>query len=151
MLRMGNGGVEPSLVDAREHRFQLGVVVTMTLALTAVRKPQLVAALAVATAVPVLPWVFRRCVAPRLRDPARVEDSRLPAFARVAGGVGLLAAAGRAAVAPSRVSDAALLAAGGVCLYGSATGYCLPCNVLLILEKARVVSLDPPLVCSLRF
>lgn len=150
MLRMGNGGVELNLVDVREHRFQLGVVGILVLVLTSVRKPKLVAALAVVTAFPVLPAVFRRYVAPRLPPASGVEDGRLPAFARVAGGVGLMASAGLAAVAPSRVSFAVLFAAGGVCIYGGATGYCVPCNVLLTLEKAGVVSLDPPLVCAVR-
>lgn len=150
MLRMGSGGNEPNLVDVREHRFQLGVVGMLVLVLTLVRKPKLVAALAVVTAFPVLPAVFRRYVAARLQPPSRVEDDRLPAFARVAGGAGLMTAAGLAAMAPSKVSFAALVAAGGLCVYGAATGYCVPCKVLLTLERTGVVSLDPPLVCTMR-
>jgi len=91
---MGNGGVELNLVDVREHRFQLGVVGILVLMLTLIRKPKLAVALAVVTAFPVLPAVFRRYAAPRLPPPTGVEDGRLPAFARVAGGVGLMASAG---------------------------------------------------------
>lgn len=145
---MGSGAVGPTLVDVREHRFQLGVVGALTLGLSVARRPGLVAAVAAVTMAPVLPMAFRRFVAPELREPVAVEDARLPAFARVAGGLGLLAAAAGAA-SGSRASQAALVAAGGLCIYGSATGYCVPCHVLTSLERAGAVELDPPLVCTL--
>lgn len=137
-------------MDAREHRFQLGVVGALVLALTSIRRPKLVIALALVTAFPVLPQLFRRLLAARLSSPTVVEDDRLPAFARVAGGAGLAFAAFVAAVAPSRITYAALSATGVVCLYGAATGYCVPCHALSKLEQAGLVELDPPLICAVR-
>jgi hypothetical protein len=79
-----------------------------------------------------------------------MEDARLPAFARIAGGAGLALAAGAAIAGPSRSTDAALVAASGVCLYGAATGRCLPCSTLVLLEERGLVAFDPPLVCAVR-
>jgi hypothetical protein len=143
-------GTQPPLVDVREHRFQLGVVGVLTLLLTGWRRPRSIVALAALSATPVLPFVFRRLLAAQLGPTTSMEDARLPAFARIAGGAGLALAAGAAVAAPSRVADAALVAASGVCLYGAATGRCLPCSTLLMLEDRGLVVLDPPLVCAMR-
>lgn len=101
------------LVDTREHRFQLTVVGALVLAFTLLRRPTWLIPIAAVTAFPVLPSAFRRLIAPRLTEAPRVEDRRLPAFARVAGGAGLALAAVLAKVVPSRVSYAVLGSVGG--------------------------------------
>lgn len=148
MSESGASSSPPLLVDTREHRFQLGVVGVSVLAFTVMRRPRMLVAVAVATAFPVLPTIYRRLLAPHLSAPTSMEDRRLPAFARLAGGAGLVGAATGASVAPSKVTYGALCGVGGVCLYGAVTGYCVPCSTLLLLEKLELVRLDPPLVCA---
>ncbi len=136
------------LVDAREHRFQLGVVGVLTLAFASLRRPRLAVLLAVGTALPLLPAIYRRFIAPRAGPPGAVEDKRLPAFARIAGGAGLASAGLVANARPSRITFGFLTATGVLCIYGAATGYCVPCSLLMRMEDSGLVSLDPPLVCA---
>ena len=138
-------------MDTREHRLQLGVVGALVVGSVLARRPRAVLPIAVATTLPLLPQLFRRCIAPRHGPPTALEDARLRAFARIAGGAGLVVVAGASGVAPSAVVSVALLGAGAVCIYGSATGYCVPCSALTMLERAGLVELDPPLVCAVRF
>ncbi|MBT2519220.1 DUF4395 domain-containing protein [Streptomyces sp. ISL-90] len=83
--------------------------------------------------------VFARFVRPRLRPPAELEDPRPPTFAQgvgfvvtVAGVVlGLFGAAYAVPIAASLAFVAAFL--------NAAFGYCLGCQIYLLLVRARVI------------
>lgn len=84
--------------------------------------------------------VFRRFVRPRLAPPAELEDPRPPTFAQgvgfvvtVAGVVlGLLGATYAVPIAASLAFVAAFL--------NAAFGYCLGCQIYLLLVRARVIA-----------
>ena len=83
--------------------------------------------------------VFRSLVRPRLRPPAELEDPRPPTFAQGVGfavtiaGV-ILGALGVAAAVPI-AAGAAFIAA----FLNAAFGYCLGCQLYLLLVRARVI------------
>jgi len=83
--------------------------------------------------------VFARFVRPRLSPPDELEDPRPPTFAQGVGfavtiaGV-LLGAAGVAAAVPIAASLAFIAA-----FLNAAFGYCLGCQIYLLLVRARVI------------
>jgi hypothetical protein len=83
--------------------------------------------------------VFRSLVRPRLRPPAELEDPRPPTFAQAVGfavtiaGV-ILGALGVASAVPI-AAGAAFIAA----FLNAAFGYCLGCQLYLLLVRARVI------------
>lgn len=83
--------------------------------------------------------VFRTFVRPRLRPPAELEDPRPPTFSQAVGfavtviGV-VLGALGVAAAVPIAAA-AAFIAA----FLNAAFGYCLGCQLYLLLVRARVI------------
>jgi hypothetical protein len=83
-------------------------------------------------------WVFRTLLRPRLGPPDEPEDARPPRFAQ---GVGLafvtVALLAYAAGAPLVGSVAAGLALGAAFL-NAAFGYCLGCEMYLLLNRAGV-------------
>jgi hypothetical protein len=92
------------------------------------------------------PWgiLFKRLVRPRLRPPAEMEDPRPPTFAQGVGFVitalgvllQLLGVPYAAAIAASLAFIAAFL--------NSAFGYCLGCQLYLLLVRARIVRTASP-------
>lgn len=84
--------------------------------------------------------VFRSLVRPRLRPPAELEDPRPPTFAQGVGfavtivGV-ILGALGVAAAVPIAAA-AAFIAA----FLNAVFGYCLGCQLYLLLVRARVIA-----------
>ena len=83
--------------------------------------------------------VFRSLIRPRLRPPAELEDPRPPTFAQAVGfavtiaGV-ILGALGVASAVPI-AAGAAFIAA----FLNAAFGYCLGCQLYLLLVRARVI------------
>ncbi|GAA4376715.1 DUF4395 domain-containing protein [Agromyces bauzanensis] len=83
--------------------------------------------------------VFRTIVRPRLRPPAELEDPRPPTFAQGVGfavtiaGV-VLGALGVAAAVPIAASLAFIAA-----FLNAVFGYCLGCQLYLVLVRARVI------------
>ena len=82
---------------------------------------------------------FRRVVRPRLAPPAELEDPRPPTFAQAVGfvvtvvGV-VLGAFGVAAAVPIAAALAFVAA-----FLNAAFGYCLGCQIYLLLVRARVI------------
>jgi hypothetical protein len=81
-------------------------------------------------------WVFRSLVRPRLAAPAHLEDSRPPRFAQAVGlGFALVGLAGFAA----GVLPVALVATGlalAAALLNAVFGFCLGCEIYLLLTRA---------------
>ena len=81
-------------------------------------------------------WIFRTVLRPRLGAPSEVEDARPPQFAQ---GVGLAFAAvslvGYAAGVPLLGAVAAGMALGAAFL-NAAFGFCLGCELYLLLKRA---------------
>ncbi len=83
--------------------------------------------------------VFRTLIRPRLAPPAELEDPRPPTFAQLVGFVvtgtgvvlGLLGLAAAVPIAASLAFVAAFL--------NAAFGYCLGCQIYLLLVRARVI------------
>jgi hypothetical protein len=84
-----------------------------------------------------LAWVFRRAIRPRLAPPGHLEDAAPPRFAQ---GVGLLfgvvGLAGYLLGAPV-VGDVATGFALAAALLNAAFGFCLGCEVYLLLRRLR--------------
>lgn len=85
-------------------------------------------------------YVFRRFVRPRLAPPAELEDSRPPRFAQAVGlGFALVALAGYASgatVVGAVAAGFALIAA----LLNAVFGFCLGCELYLLLHRAFPLS-----------
>lgn len=146
---------EPAGIDPRGPRFTAAVTATLLL-ITAVLGfggATLAAWILLAAITLVFAWsaiagvrrnpfsiVFRRFVRPRLAPPAELEDPRPPTFAQgvgfvvtVAGVVlGLFGAAYAVPIAASLAFVAAFL--------NAAFGYCLGCQIYLLLVRARVIA-----------
>ncbi len=97
------------------------------------------------------PWsaVFRRLIRPRLAAPVELEDSAPPTFAQGVGAVVTLAGVAlHLAGVPFGVVGAAA-AAFDAAFLNAAFGYCLGCQLYLLLVRAGVirkrVSAEPPL------
>lgn len=84
-------------------------------------------------------WIFRRLVRPRLAPPAELEDPAPPTFAQGVGllvtGVGLVVFAFGVAAALPVAAALAFIAA----FLNSVFGYCLGCQLYLLLVRARVI------------
>ncbi|WP_394551643.1 DUF4395 domain-containing protein [Agromyces sp. MMS24-JH15] len=83
--------------------------------------------------------IFRRFVRPRLAPPAELEDPRPPTFAQGVGfavtSVGVVLGAFGLAVAVPIAAGFAFVAA----FLNAAFGYCLGCQIYLLLVRARVI------------
>ena len=145
---------EPAGIDPRGPRFTAAITATLLL-ITAVLGfggATLAAWILLAAITLVFAWspiagvrrnpfsiVFRRFVRPRLAPPTELEDPRPPTFAQgvgfvvtVAGVVlGLFGAAYAVPIAASLAFVAAFL--------NAAFGYCLGCQIYLLLVRARVL------------
>ncbi|MCL3861827.1 DUF4395 domain-containing protein [Actinotalea sp. K2] len=80
-------------------------------------------------------WVYRRLVRPRLAPPVELEDPRPPRFAQLVGllvtGVGvLLGTVGLAAAVPAAAAIALVAA-----FLNAAFGFCLGCEMYLLLRR----------------
>lgn len=90
------------------------------------------------------PWgaLFRRVIRPRLAPPAELEDPRPPRFAQGVGllvvGVGLLLHLVGVPWALPIATGAAFLAA----FLNAAFGFCLGCQIYLLLQRAGIVGRD---------
>lgn len=141
-------------IDPRGPRFTAGVTATLLLvtAVLGFGGLDLAALLLLAAIAAVFAWsavagvarnpfgvVFRALIRPRLAPPAELEDPRPPTFAQLVGflvtatGVvlGLLGLATAVPIAASLAFVAAFL--------NAAFGYCLGCQVYLLLVRARVI------------
>lgn len=83
--------------------------------------------------------VFRTLVRPRLAPPAELEDPRPPTFAQAVGfvvtAIGVVLGAFGLAAAVPIAAGAAFVAA----FLNAAFGYCLGCQLYLLLVRARVI------------
>jgi hypothetical protein len=133
----------PQLVDPRGPRFA-ATLTTVVLAVTLLTgSPWLLALQAVVFALATVrglsaspySWAFRRFVRPRLAPPAELEDARPPRFAQGVGlgfaGLGLLGAALGATPVFLAATGLALAAA----FLNAAFGYCLGCEVYLLIRR----------------
>ena len=81
-------------------------------------------------------WVFRAFVRPRLGAPGEVEEARPPQFAQAVGlAFAVVSLAGYAAGVPLVGAVAAGLALGAAFL-NAAFGFCLGCEMYLLLKRA---------------
>jgi len=82
-------------------------------------------------------WLFRKLVRPRLTAPTELEDPRPPTFAQLVGllvtGVGVVLALFGLPVAVVIAAAAAFIAA----FLNSVFGYCLGCQLYLLLLRVR--------------
>jgi hypothetical protein len=82
-------------------------------------------------------WLFRKLVRPRLSAPTELEDPRPPTFAQLVGlivtGVGVVLALFGLPAAVVIAAAAAFIAA----FLNSVFGYCLGCQLYLLLIRAR--------------
>lgn len=84
-------------------------------------------------------FVYRRLVRPRLRPPAELEDPRPPTFAQ---GVGLVVVAVGIVLQLLGVPLALPIAAAAAFLaafLNAVFGYCLGCQIYLLLTRARLI------------
>ncbi|QEO13312.1 DUF4395 domain-containing protein [Agromyces intestinalis] len=83
--------------------------------------------------------IFRRFVRPRLAPPAELEDPRPPTFAQ---GVGFAVTVVGVVLGAFGLSAAVPIAAGlafVAAFLNAAFGYCLGCQIYLLLVRARVI------------
>ena len=140
-----SGLSRPGLIDPRGPRFGAAVT-TLVLALVLVTGTTwLLAAQAVLFALGVAersPYsvLFRSVVRPRLGPPAELEDHRPPRFAQAVGlGFALVGLLG-VAVGTEPLTLLAVGAAFVAAFLNAATGYCLGCEVYLLLRRITVHS-----------
>ncbi|MGF6821369.1 Flp pilus assembly protein TadB [Microbacterium sp. ZKA21] len=92
------------------------------------------------------PWgvLFRRFVRPRLAPPAELEDPRPPRFAQGVGlfvtGIGILLHLFGVPWALPIAAAAAFIAA----FLNAAFGFCLGCQIYLLLQRAGIVGREAP-------
>ena len=88
-------------------------------------------------------WVFRTFVRPRLGAPKELEDAAPPRFAQLVGlGFVTVALLGYAVGLPLLGAIAAGLALGAAFL-NAAFGFCLGCEMYLLITRARARALAP--------
>jgi hypothetical protein len=133
----------PSLVDPRGQRFAAAITTVVLTATLLTGSPWLLALQALVFATAALrgvhaspyAWAFRRFVRPRLAPPAELEDARPPRFAQGVGLgfalVGLLGAVLGATPVFLVATGLALAAA----FLNAAFGYCLGCEVYLLIRR----------------
>ena len=148
-------GIDPAGIDPRGPRFTASVTAVLLLATVVLGAggATLAAWILLTVLSLVFAWsavagirrnpfslVFRSFVRPRLRPPAELEDPRPPTFAQGVGfvvtivGV-ILGALGVAAAVPIAAA-AAFVAA----FLNAVFGYCLGCQLYLLLVRARVIA-----------
>jgi hypothetical protein len=145
---------EPDGIDPRGPRFTAGITAALLLAVAVLGfgGADLTAWIMLAALSALFAWgafagvrrhpfslLFRRLVRPRLAAPDELEDPRPPTFAQGVGfavtvvGV-ILGAAGLAAAVPIAASLAFVAA-----FLNAAFGYCLGCQLYVLLIRARVI------------
>jgi hypothetical protein len=146
---------EPAGIDPRGPRFTAAITATLLLVtvVLAVGGATLTAWLLLTALSLVFAWsaiagvrrnpfglVYRRLVRPRLAPPAELEDPRPPTFAQAIGfAVTIVGVVLGAVGLPSAVTIAAGLAFIAAFL-NAAFGYCLGCQIYLLLVRARVIA-----------
>jgi Domain of unknown function (DUF4395) len=133
----------PLLVDPRGQRFAASLTTVVLAATLLTGSPWLLALQAVVFAVSVVrgvhaspyAWLFRRFVRPRLAPAAELEDARPPRFAQ---GVGLGFAVVGLLGAALGLTPVFLVATGlalAAAFLNAAFGYCLGCEVYLLIRR----------------
>lgn len=142
----------PAGIDPRGPRFAAWITSALLLVATVlglIESPVAVLVAAVVTALfawgvvspTTAPWavLFRRVVRPRLAPPAELEDPRPPRFAQGVGlfvvGLGLVLHLAGVPLALPIATAAAFIAA----FLNAAFGFCLGCQIYLLLQRAGVV------------
>ncbi|MET9503312.1 DUF4395 domain-containing protein [Streptomyces sp. NPDC006622] len=133
-------------IDARGPRFGAAVTTVVLAVVLITRSPWLLAwqtlafALGTAGGVGRSPygWVFRAVVRPRLGPPTEFEAPQPPRFAQAVGlgfaGLGLIGFA----LGPDWLGPAATGAALAAAFLNAAFGYCLGCEMYLLVRRATV-------------
>jgi hypothetical protein len=87
------------------------------------------------------PWsvLFRRLIRPRLAPPAELEDAAPPTFAQGVGALVTLAGVALHLAGVPYGLVAAAAAAFGAAFLNAAFGYCLGCQLYLLLVRAGVI------------
>lgn len=141
-------------IDPRGPRFTAGITATLLLvtAVLGFGGLDLAAILLLAALAAVFAWsaiagvarnpfglVFRALVRPRLAPPSELEDPRPPTFAQLVGflvtGTGVVLGLLGLELAVPIAASVAFLAA----FLNAAFGYCLGCQIYLLLVRARVI------------
>jgi hypothetical protein len=81
-------------------------------------------------------WVYRRAVRPRLRPPDHLEDAAPPRFAQGVGLAFALAGLGALLAGSQALAAVAVGAALAAAFLNAAFGFCLGCEVYLVLRRA---------------
>ena len=146
---------EPAGIDPRGPRFTAAITASLLLVtvVLAVGGATLAAWLLLTALSLVFAWsaiagvrrnpfglIYQRLVRPRLAPPTELEDPRPPTFAQAVGFVVTIVGVVLGAVGlPSAVAIAAGLAFVAAFL-NAAFGYCLGCQIYLLLVRARVIA-----------
>ncbi|GAA2457815.1 DUF4395 domain-containing protein [Agromyces soli] len=156
---------EPAAIDPRGPRFSAAITAALLLVdvVLGLAGAELAAWLLLAALALLFAWgaiagvarhpfgvLYRRLVRPRLAPPAELEDPRPPAFAQ---GVGLLVAGAGVVLGAVGLPLAVPIAAAAAFLaafLNAAFGFCLGCQLYLLLIRARVIRPARPLAGSLR-
>jgi FtsH-binding integral membrane protein len=130
-------------IDPRGPRFSAALTTAVLAAALITESPWLLAVQAVVFAIGALAgvqhtpyaWLFRRFVRPRLGPPADLEDPRPPRFAQAVGLVFALVgvAAGAASLTPLFLAATGLALAAA--FLNAAFGFCLGCEMYLIIRR----------------
>jgi hypothetical protein len=83
--------------------------------------------------------VFRSLIQPRLGPPAELEDPRPPTFAQAVGFAVTIAGVILGALGVTTAVPIAAAAAFIAAFLNAAFGYCLGCQLYLLLVRARVI------------
>lgn len=156
---------EPTAIDPRGPRFSAAITAALLLVdvVLGLAGAELAAWLLLAALALLFAWgafagvarhpfgvLYRRLVRPRLAPPAELEDPRPPTFAQ---GVGLLVAGTGVVLGALGLTLAVPIAAAAAFLaafLNAAFGFCLGCQLYLLLIRARVIRPARPLAGSLR-
>ncbi|GGR32717.1 DUF4395 domain-containing protein [Agromyces mediolanus] len=156
---------EPTAIDPRGPRFSAAITAALLLVdvVLGLAGAELAAWLLLAALALLFAWgafagvarhpfglLYRRLVRPRLAPPAELEDPRPPTFAQ---GVGLLVAGTGVVLGALGLPLAVPIAAAAAFLaafLNAAFGFCLGCQLYLLLIRARVIRPARPLAGSLR-
>ncbi|MFD6055051.1 DUF4395 domain-containing protein [Agromyces sp. NPDC060279] len=156
---------EPTAIDPRGPRFSAAITAALLLVdvVLGLAGAELAAWLLLAVLALLFAWgafagvarhpfgvLYRRLVRPRLAPPAELEDPRPPTFAQ---GVGLLVAGTGVVLGALGLPLAVPIAAAAAFLaafLNAAFGFCLGCQLYLLLIRARVIRPARPIAGSLR-
>lgn len=146
---------EPAGIDPRGPRFTASITATLLLVtvVLAVGGAALAAWVLLAALSAVFAWsavagvrrnpfgvIFQRLVRPRLAPPAELEDPRPPTFAQA---VGFVVTVAGVILGAFGVENAVPIAAGlafVAAFLNAAFGYCLGCQIYLLLVRAKVIA-----------